>query len=160
MYPYFDVDGLSVERLLEEWRWLCPGKLRLVAVDAFADLFFEGSDCAVNRLDTTIGRFDRIAGSVEEFVRLTERSENRKKWFCEDVAIALAEQRFDPAKGKCIAYKTPIAFAGSNGDVSKVYIADLYEYVSFLGDLNFQMKDVPDGGKVRLVVGKKPSLDA
>ncbi len=158
MYPYLDVDGLSGEQLLEEWRWLCPGKLRLIAVDAFADLFFEDSECAVSRLDTTIARFDRIAGSAEEFVRLTESSENRKKWFCEDVAVALNEQGFDPAKGKCIGYKTPIVFAEGTGHASNVYIADLYEYVWFLGDLHFQMKDVPDGGKVRLVVDRKPSL--
>jgi hypothetical protein len=158
MYPYFDVDGLSVEKLLEEWRWLCSGNLRLIAVDAFADLFFEDSESAIMRLDTTIGRLDRIAGSAEEFVRLTQGSQHRKKWFCEDVAVALAEQGFDPAKGKCIAYKTPIVFAGSTGHASNVYIADLYEYVSFLGDLHFQMKDVPDGGKIRLIVDKKPSF--
>lgn len=156
MYPYFDVDCLSGERLLEEWRWLCPGKFRLIAVDAFADLFFEDSESAIMRLDTTIGRLDRIAGSSEEFVRLTQDSEHREKWLCEDVAVALSKQGFDPAKGKCIAYKTPIAFEGSTGDAGNVYIADLYEYVSFLGDLHFQMKNVPDGGKVRLVVGEKP----
>jgi|SRR5215470_838786 len=158
MYPYFDVDCLSGERLLEEWRWLCPGNLRLIAVDAFADLFFEDGESAILRLDTTIGRPDRIAGSAEEFVRFTKSSDYRKKWFCEDVALALAEQGFDPPKGKCIGYKTPIVFAGSSGHLSNVYIADLYEYVSFLGDLHSQMKDVPDGGKVRLVIGKKPSF--
>ena len=145
--------------MLEEWRWLCPGELSLIAVDAFADLFLEDSEFAIMRLDTTIGRLDRIAGSTEEFVRLTQSSEHRKKWFREDAAVALSEQGFDPAKGKCIGYKTPIVFEESTGLASNVYIADLYEYVSFLGDLHFQMKDVPDGGRVRLVVGKRPSLD-
>jgi hypothetical protein len=159
MYPYFDVDDLSVEKLLQEWRWFCPGKLRLVAVDAFADLFFEDGESSIMRLDSTIGSLNRIAGSAREFFQLTKSSEHRKKWFCEDIAIALAEQGFDPAKGKCIGYKTPIVFEESTGLASNVYIADLYEYVSFLGDLHFQMKDVPDGGKVRLVVGKRPSLD-
>jgi hypothetical protein len=44
----------------------------------------------------------------------------------------------------------------SSGTPGNVYIADLNEYVSFLGDLHFQLKDVPDGGKVRLIIGKKP----
>jgi hypothetical protein len=120
MYSYFDVDGLSGEKMLEEGRWLCPGKVRLIAVDAFADLFFEDSESAIMRLDTTIGRLDRIVGSAEGFARLTQSSEQRKTWFHEDVAVALSEQGFDPAKGKCIAYKTPIVFAGSTRHASNV----------------------------------------
>jgi hypothetical protein len=31
-----------------------------------------------------------------------------------------------------------------------VYAADIYEYVSFMGDIHHQLQDVWDGGKVRL----------
>lgn len=33
-----------------------------------------------------------------------------------------------------------------------VYAADIYEYVSFMGDIHHQLHDVGDGGKVRLRV--------
>ena len=36
--------------------------------------------------------------------------------------------------------------------LDNVYVADLYEYVSFMGDLHEQLKDVPDGRQVRLRV--------
>jgi len=156
MYPYFDVRDLSVERLLKEWLWLCPGNRRLVAVDAFADLFLEDGERAVVRLETTNGKLDRIADSVAEFLKSTQDINIRKDWFSEDVALSLAEQGFNPSKGQCIGYKTPIVFKESTGDASNVYIAELYEYVSFLGDLHFQMRYVPDGGQVRLIIGGEP----
>jgi hypothetical protein len=33
-----------------------------------------------------------------------------------------------------------------------MYVADLYEYVSFLGNIHHQMANLPDGSKVRLRV--------
>ena len=33
-----------------------------------------------------------------------------------------------------------------------VYAADIYEYVSFMGDIHHQLRDIGEGGKVRLRV--------
>jgi hypothetical protein len=156
MYPYFDVDGLSVNKLLSEWRWLCPGHFRLIAVSAFGELFLEDNVGAIHWLETAIARMSRVADTRDQFYEVIQRPEYRREWFGEDVALALAQQGFRPSNGFCVGYKTPIVFAESIGTVANVYIADLYEYVSFLGDLNFQIKDLPDGGKVRLVIGEKP----
>jgi hypothetical protein len=47
--------------------------------------------------------------------------------------------------------------AESRGVPENPYVDDLYEHVSFLGDLHRQIADVPNGGKVRLKVGEPPS---
>lgn len=52
--------------------------------------------------------------------------------------------------------KTPTMFKESTGAGTNVYLANLNEYIPFLGDLHEQMKDVPDGGEVRIIVGPKP----
>ena len=39
---------------------------------------------------------------------------------------------------------------------NSLYVAELYEFVSFMGDMHVQMKDVPDGGKVRIKIQPKP----
>ena len=49
----------------------------------------------------------------------------------------------------------PLVFAES-GSPDTTYVADLYEHVSFLGDLNHQIADLPDGAKVRLRIGRRP----
>jgi hypothetical protein len=42
------------------------------------------------------------------------------------------------------------------GTPNAPYIADLYEYVSMLGDVNRQIAHLPDGTKVRLQVKRAP----
>ena len=159
MYPYFDIDEFSLDRLLRDWLWLCPEHVRLVAVDAFGDLFLQNLQGAILRLDTSGGRIERISESLEGFQKSAHLAEKRKEWFFEDVALVLAERGFRPSYGKCLAYKTPIVFKESTGAATNVYIADLYEYVSFLGCLHNQIKNVADGGQVRIITGPKPEQD-
>ena len=52
----FDVAHLSVERLLENWRWLCPEPVILHARNAFGDLFLQKESGRVFKLDVSVGR--------------------------------------------------------------------------------------------------------
>jgi hypothetical protein len=45
----------------------------------------------------------------------------------------------------------PLIFAES-GSPDTPYVADLYEHISFLGDLNRQISSLPDGAKVPIRV--------
>jgi hypothetical protein len=47
-------------------------------------------------------------------------------------------------------------FAESADVAENLYVADLDEYVSFMGDLHQQISDVPNGGKVRIKIQPKP----
>ncbi len=84
IYPYFETADLSVEKLLQEWGWLCPQNVRLVAVDAFGDLFLEDERGAVLRLDTSGGKLAQISESVGIFKESADSAENRRRSFFED----------------------------------------------------------------------------
>jgi len=60
-----------------------------------------------------------------------------------------------PDNTQCIGFSVPLVFAES-GSPDTPYVADLYEHVSFLGDLNSQIAELPEGSKVRLVIAPKP----
>ena len=63
---------------------------------------------------------------------------------------AAKERGLIPGDGQCIGFSTPVVFAEAGG-LDSAYIADLYEHVSFLGDIHHQISTLPDGAKVRLV---------
>jgi len=65
-------------------------------------------------------------------------------------------QGLKPNATQCIGFSAPLVFAESGSPDNTPYVVDLYEHVSFLGDLHQQISDVPDGGKVRLVNGLGP----
>src|ERR1700724_1992163 len=57
---WFAVDNLDVERLLADWRWLCPGRMRLAARNVFGDLFLADESGSLFRLDVAVGKLTRV----------------------------------------------------------------------------------------------------
>jgi hypothetical protein len=151
MKQWFLVDHLEVERLLLEWRWLCPQRMTLVARSAFGDLFLRNEAGIVFWLDTDVGKLTEVAHSETQFLELAETSEKRREWFAEPELQAAAARGLDPTSTQCIGFSVPLVFAES-GSPDTSYVADLYEYVSFLGDLNRQISGLPDGTKIKLQV--------
>jgi hypothetical protein len=149
MESYFLVDHFDVDRLLSEWRWLCPQPLALVARSAFGDLFLHDDEGKIFKLDIAIGQMQEVAGSEAEFRSLASTKEKREEWFAESAELAASQRGLKPSHDQCIAFETPIIFAEGGGP-NNAYVGSLYERVAFLGDLNRQLSQVPDGSKVQL----------
>ena len=152
MESYFNVGDLSVEQLLAEWRWLCPAPVSIIARTAFGDLFLRTESGIVSKLDVSAGQLIKVAESVHQFLSLAASPERRKELFAEDDERAAAHRGLVPSAAECIAFKIPLCFRESSTAPDNVYIGNLYEYVSFLGDVHRQMAEVPDGKKIRLRV--------
>src|SRR5580692_9094749 len=146
MKTYFHVEDLLLERLLKEWRWLCPRAVELIARNAFGDLYLRDESGKISKLDIAIGQMKEVAESEAEFRKLAATKEKREEWFAESDELAASRQGLKPGANQCIGFKTPLVFAES-GTPNNGYVADLYEYVSFLGELHRQISQVPDGSK-------------
>jgi len=147
-WPLGDLDG---ERLLADWRWLCPQKVTLINRNEFGDLFLRDEKGEIFRLDVASGNFSRIAESESQFLELSTEVENLEEWFAESATRAAAERGLIPGPGQCIGFSVPLVFAQS-GSPETAYIADIYDHIGFLGDLHRQIAAMPDGARVRLTV--------
>ncbi|MGA3093711.1 MAG: hypothetical protein ABSD75_34450 [Terriglobales bacterium] len=156
MENWFGVDHPDVERLLGEWRWLCSKPMALIARNAFADLFLRDESGEIYCLDVAVGKLARVADSEVQFRELAAMPEKRSEWFAELEEHASAARGLNPNATQCIGFSVPLVFAQCGSPSNTPYIADLHEHVSFLGDLHRQISEVPDEGKVRLVVAPKP----
>ena len=145
-----DSETLDSERLLSEWRWLCPQSLTVIRRNAFGDLFLRDEAGRVHMLDVGSGVFTLIAESVSEFTELAKTPERREEWFAEREVNAAAERGLVPGPGQCIGFYPPVVFAESKGASARVI--DLYDNVGWLGDMHRQIATLPDGAKVRIVV--------
>lgn len=152
----FDVEGLDANRLLEQWRWLSAEPMTLVARNGFGDMFLKTTNGKILWLNVGNGTLTEIAESELVFQHLLAESAKREIWFAELQLAAFAEQGLKPNDLQCIGFKTPVVFAESANVPNNAYVADLYEQVSFLGDLHRQIADTPNGGKVRLKVSRPP----
>jgi len=155
---WFYVDGLEIERLLSDWRWLCPEQMSLLARNVFGELFLQNEAGAVFWLDTTIGKLNKVAATKAEFLKMAKTSKKRQEWFVEQEATAYANRGLIPSSSECIGFGVPAVFA-EGGTAETAFVADLYEHISFLGDLHQQLSTLRDGSKVRLRIGPKPATD-
>jgi len=153
MQNCFLVADLDVDRLLSEWRWLCPQHMGLVARTAFGDLFLRDEAGKIFKLDIGVGQMKEVAGSESEFRDLACTKEKREQWFSERDELAAIAQGLKPNQDQCVAFKTPILFAEA-GTPNNAYVGSLYEQVAFLGDLNRQIAKLPDGSRVQLRLQK------
>lgn len=151
MKSWFAVEHLEVERLLADWRWLCPGKMSLVARNAFADLFLRDEAGRIFRLEVGVGKLAQVADSEAQFVELAKTPEKRAEWFAESDEQASAARGLRPNAKQCVGFSVPLVLAKS-GSPNPPYLADLYEHVSFLGGIHRQISTLPEGAKVRLQV--------
>jgi hypothetical protein len=156
MENWFAVDHLDVERLLADWRLLCPGRMTLTARNVFGDLFLADESGRLFRLDVAVRKLTRVADSEAQFRDLAESYEKREDWFAEADEQAFAARGLKPEGTQCIGFSVPLVFAES-GSPDTPYVADLYERVSFLGNLNQQISSLPDGAKVNIHVKRRPS---
>ena len=151
MLDPFAVDHLDVERLLKEWRWLVLGPMKLVARTAFGDLFLRDESNAVFRLDAGVGEFTKIANSEEEFRKLAASAEKREEWLAESDERAALNTGLRLTATQGIGFSIPLVFKEAR-ERTKPYVVDVYELVSFLGDLGRQLSDSQDGTKVHLKI--------
>jgi hypothetical protein len=151
MEQWFDIDDLEIERLLSEWRWLCPHQMTLVARTAFGDLFLCDETDVVFWLNTAVGKLTKVANSLPAFRKMAGTKVKRREWFAEPDVEAFAKRGLVPDRSECIGFSVPLVFAES-GTPDTPYVVNLYDHVAFLGDLNRQISSLPDGAKVRLRV--------
>jgi hypothetical protein len=152
----FNIEQLDVDRLLEQWRWLSSDPMTLVARNGFGDMFLRTTKGTILWLNVGDGTLTEIAESELDFENALAESAERELWFAEQQLAAFAENGLKPNDLQCVGFKTPVVFAESANVPKNAYIADLYEQVSFLGDLHRQIADSPNGAKVRLKVSQPP----
>ena len=145
------VDDLDVERLLADWRWLCPQKLMLINRNAFGDMFLSDEKGRVFWLNVAVGCMSLIANCEAEFLKMSDDADKIQEWFAESDEQAAAKRGLIPGPCQCIGFSVPLVFAQS-GSPETAYVADIYEHIGFLGDLHRQIATLPDGAKVRLRV--------
>jgi hypothetical protein len=154
----FSTEHLDPSRLLEQWRWLCAESVTLIARNGFGDLFLRTTEGKVLCLNVGDGTLAEAAQSESSFQDSLQHSAKRELWFAEQQLEAFAQDGLQPNDVQCIAFKLPVVFAESADAPHNAYIADLYEHVSFLGDLHRQIANTPDGAKVRVKIAQ-PSTE-
>lgn len=130
--------------LLSEWRWLLDDSFQLILISALGDMFLTDEAGHVHWLDAGTGKLTEIADSLDEFQQLRQQPENVAEWFMPQLIGDIMQTGVRLTPGQCFGYKLPPTVGGQMVP-SNFEPTNLSVHFSILGQLNRQVKDLPEG---------------
>ena len=133
--------------------WDLPETFELWMVNRFGDAFLVFEDGSVHVLDLGACALNRVADNREDFARKAANS--AADWFMMPLTDACVASGMIPGASQCYSFKVPPVLGGAY-ELANVTLTDLAVAYSFAADIHPQVKDLPDGTKIKVVIGKKP----
>jgi len=131
------------------WGWIGLDPADVVAENAFGNLIVRAADGAFWRIRPEDLSCEKVAGDRDEFAVLSRREDFLLDWEMTRLVEQARRKLGRLPAGRCYCLKVP-AVLGGRYDAANMDTISLAELISFSGDLAEQLKDVPDGTKVRL----------
>lgn len=147
-----DVELDDVRRSLSAWSWLLGDGWSPLLVSAVGDVFLVNSSGAVARLDTGAGRLEILRESLKLFEAALGDPTIVADWFLESVVEELRSQGKPLSRGQCYGFTLLPIFSGGTYESANRFCISAAEHIEFSGDMHLQLKDVPDGDPVEVVV--------
>jgi hypothetical protein len=137
---------IDTAKFAQDWKWLIDlDRYSLLAVSPFGDLFLKDETDALCLLDVNLGciEYAELQGSDPAILFPIS--------FDDRIAAGYREAGLVLSEGKCYGLKKQ-GVAGGSFTPKNIYVATAIEYISFMGDFHYQIKDVADGESVYLKV--------
>jgi hypothetical protein len=139
------------DRLTENWTWLIGKGKKVLLVSTIGDMFLTDSNKRVYWLDVGGGEFKLIADTIEDFDEKLKNVDQLNEWFMIDLATELRNSDNKLKDGQLFSYKK-LPIIGGDYTVNNFAPLDILEHFAYTGDLHKQIKDLPDGTKVKIKI--------
>ena len=143
-------DHLDRAKLVEDWQWLIGTALPIL-VTSVGDAFMQTESDEMFWLIAGSAEYDKVAESYEEFQTKLKDDELVYEWFLAPVVSQLKEAGIFLEPGKLYGFKKLPVFGGKY-EPSNFELTDIEVHFALTGQMNLQIKDLPDGAKVNFVV--------
>ena len=144
--------GQDWAAILTEWHWLVPRDLTVWMVNRFGDIFFVPEDGSIQLLDIGAGSVKQLAANREDFYTQVAIGDNADNWFLISLTDKCVASGLMLGPGQCYAFKSAPIFGGEYS-VENIEIMDLAVNYSLMAQIHEQIRDLPDGAQVKLVLG-------
>jgi hypothetical protein len=138
-----------LDTIRDAWKWIGLDPAEVVAENAFGNLIVRATDGAYWRICPEELSCEQVARDAGEFAALSGGEEFRTDWEMARL-VEQARQKLGPlSPGRCYCLKLP-AVIGGTYDAANMGTISRAELISFAGDMAEQIKDVPDGGQIKI----------
>lgn len=143
-------EHIDRKKLVEDWQWLV-GKSLPILITSVGDAFLQNESGEIYWLITGSAELEKVAESYEEFQSKLNDNELIHEWFLVPVVAQLREQGILLEQGKLYGFKQ-LPVLGGKYDPENFELTDIEVHFAVSGQMNFKIKDLPDGTSVNFEV--------
>jgi hypothetical protein len=138
--------------ILADWVWLLPkDEFTIWLMNRYGDLFLVLEDGTVHMLDVGNGSLEKLAESRDDFCRKLDEDNHANTWLMIPLVDRLVEAGKVLQSGRCYSFILPPVLGGGY-TVENTAILNISEHYGVYASIHGQMRDLPDGSRVRLRV--------
>lgn len=149
-----DQRGKDWSDLLAGWVPPLPECLTVFLVNSFGDVFGTFVDGSIQLLDVGAGAVMKVADDRDDFIRKIDLGNNANNWLMIPLVDQCVSAGMSLDVNQCYGYKIP-PMLGGEYKIENFEPTDLSVHYSLMADIYQQVKDLPDGAKVRLVTVRR-----
>jgi hypothetical protein len=139
---------MQLQAIRESWGWTGLDPAAVTATNAFGNVLVRATDGTHWRICPEELSCEVVAGSDTEFEALLASEDFQIDWQMTRLVEIAQAALGTVADDRCYCLKIP-AVLGGKYDVANFGTISRRELVAFAGDIAEQIKDVPDGAKVK-----------
>jgi len=143
-----DFNNDLADKLTEDWTWLIGTNKTPIIVSAIGDMFLKDVNGKIYWLDVGQGKCELVADRLEDFEEKLKNIEQVNEWFMIDLTTALRLSK-ELKDGQLYSYKK-LPVIGGDYTVDNFEPIDIEVHFCFAGQIQKQIKDLPDGTKVNV----------
>ncbi len=143
-------EHLDRQVLVDDWTWLIGTSLPIL-ITSVGDAFIQDESGKIYWLITGSAELEEVANSYEEFQEKLQDNELVHDWFLVPVVAKLKEQGIELSQGKLFGFKQ-LPVLGGKYEPENFEPTDIEVHFAVSGQMNYKIKDLPDGTQVTFEV--------
>lgn len=142
-------EHLDRNKLMEDWQWLVGTALPFL-ITSTGDAFLQTESGEIYWLITGSAEYEKVANTYEAFEKKLKDNELLHEWFLVELVAELKEKGLLLEEGQIYGFKKLPAIGGEY-ELDNFEPTDIEVYFSMSGQMNQQIKGLPDGTKINNV---------
>ncbi|WP_406685433.1 DUF1851 domain-containing protein [Seonamhaeicola sp. MEBiC1930] len=144
-----DFNHIDQSRLTESWNWLIGTDKKPILMSSIGDLFLVDNNGVCYWLNVGEGILEIVANSIDEFKTKLNDNEQVDEWFLIGLIKKLKESGLELTDKHLYGYKK-LPVLGGEYEPENFELTDIEVHFELSGQIQKQIKDLPDGTKVNI----------
>ena len=142
---------LDRSKLVEDWQWLIGETALPILITSIGDMFLQETDGTIHWLMAGSAEYEQVAESYEEFQEKLKEDDLVDTWFVIPLVADLKENNIALEAGKLYGFKK-LPILGGEYHIDNFELTDIEVHFALTGQMNFKIKDLPDGTPVNFEI--------